>query len=247
MRKKPPEGGVSYKVKDGQWVGSIAMEHGFADWEADVWQHGNNAQLRDLREDPHLLAEGDELFIPPWEEHTESCGTEQKHQFRMKVPSEVIRIRVLDPAGEPLINEAYQLSIQCGSGGGVFRQKNETTDDEGMLSEEIPSTAREGRLCIPSLEMEFNLQFGRLTPMDSSDSEGLTRSAQERLKSVGFDPGPIDGVNGPRTKAAAKSFQTFCADEENKNRDPDRITDSGPADGIIGSKTQAALVKYYGC
>jgi peptidoglycan hydrolase-like protein with peptidoglycan-binding domain len=33
------------------------------------------------------------------------------------------------------------------------------------------------------------------------------RSAQQALRDRGFDPGPIDGVMGPRTKTAVKDFQ----------------------------------------
>jgi len=36
---------------------------------------------------------------------------------------------------------------------------------------------------------------------------GNVRDIQERLKDMGYDPGPIDGAMGPRTHAALKQFQ----------------------------------------
>lgn len=34
------------------------------------------------------------------------------------------------------------------------------------------------------------------------------RQAQQALKDKGFDPGPIDGIDGPRTRAALKDYQS---------------------------------------
>jgi len=34
-----------------------------------------------------------------------------------------------------------------------------------------------------------------------------TRAAQEALKTQGFDPGPVDGIMGPRTQAAVSDYQ----------------------------------------
>jgi len=35
---------------------------------------------------------------------------------------------------------------------------------------------------------------------------GHVREVQEALASAGFDPGPIDGIMGPRTKAALRKY-----------------------------------------
>lgn len=42
---------------------------------------------------------------------------------------------------------------------------------------------------------------------DSGMTSERVRAIQEALKSKGHDPGPIDGVFGPQTEAALKSFQ----------------------------------------
>lgn len=51
-------------------------------------------------------------------------------------------------------------------------------------------------------------------------------SYQQKLARRGFDPGPIDGVRGPRTTAAVKAFQQ---------------ANGLVVDGIVGPKTLAAL------
>jgi len=99
------------------------------------------------------------------------------------------------------------------------------------------------------------------------------RQAQEALKNKGRDPGPIDGVLGPRTVAALNAYQkaeglatTGRLDAktmeslgipvvpEPRSRAEhvrelqaalaDRGFDPGPADGVMGVRTRAALRKY---
>jgi peptidoglycan hydrolase-like protein with peptidoglycan-binding domain len=43
-------------------------------------------------------------------------------------------------------------------------------------------------------------------PMDQASSEQV-RNAQQALQSKGMDPGPVDGVVGPRTQAALRAYQ----------------------------------------
>jgi len=57
------------------------------------------------------------------------------------------------------------------------------------------------------------------------------KGVQARLKALGYNCGPIDGIYGPKTRAAAKVFQT----------------DYGlVVDGIVGPITRAALIEANG-
>jgi hypothetical protein len=49
---------------------------------------------------------------------------------------------------------------------------------------------------------------------------------QRQLRTLGFDPGPIDGLSGPKTQKAVRAFQTHAKLK---------------ADGIFGRKTHLAL------
>jgi peptidoglycan hydrolase-like protein with peptidoglycan-binding domain len=41
----------------------------------------------------------------------------------------------------------------------------------------------------------------------SATNEGM-RQVQQALKDAGFEPGPVDGILGPRTREALRNFQT---------------------------------------
>jgi uncharacterized protein (TIGR02594 family) len=57
------------------------------------------------------------------------------------------------------------------------------------------------------------------------------QAVQRELFRRGFDPGPVDGINGPKTRAAIKAFQ---------------LSKSLTADGIIGKFTRGALFSTNG-
>jgi hypothetical protein len=244
MDKSSSDSGTWHIVEDGEWIGSIAMENGFTDWDKQVWQHPNNAELRRFRDDPRVLGVGDKVFVPQRRPASVPVATGKRHRFKLKTPTEVFRFRLLGPDGKPLAEEEYVLTIDCKPGGSSFQQQHQATDDEGMLTEVVPSTATEGRLYLPAIAHGIELVFGHLTPMDLGERSKLIRGAQERLHALGFDPGPLDGVDGPRTRAAVEAFQAFCRDHSGGN-DP-TIIDSGPVDGIVGPKTRKALMSYYG-
>ncbi len=245
MRQKPPPEGLTHKVKEGEWIGSIAILYGFADWENDVWHHAKNTKLRETRKNPRTLAAGDELFIPPWQEKEESGATEQRHKFKLKTPNEYFRLRILDEEGEPVADAKYTLDIDCDPGGGTYKQQGTQTDPDGVLEEVIPSTAISGRLIVSEAGIDMRLDFGHLYPLDTTDENVAIRGAQQRLCSLGYYKGDTNGIMNPELQEAIADFQLFC--KENLDSGNDRISDPGDIDGKLSEKTVKALLKFYGC
>ena len=65
-----------------------------------------------------------------------------------------------------------------------------------------------------------------ITPVLQAQGSDDVRAEQQALKDKGFDPGPVDGVNGPKTHAALKQFQDKQTLKE---------------DGRLGPQTRDAL------
>lgn len=245
MPDKPPADGLNHVLQGGEWVGSVAIGYGFADWEKDVWKHPKNKTLRDKRKDPHVTAPGDVLFIPPWEEKKVDAATEQTHKFKLKTPTEQFRMRVLDEDGDPIKNADYTLELQYDPSGGVFKQKNKKTSGEGVVEETIPSTTTGGRLLIPQEHLSFDLDFGFLAPLDADDEKLRITGAQQRLRALGMYFGEVDGAESPETQDALLAFQKLC--KANAGKGDNSITDPGELDGTLSKQTREALLKYYGC
>jgi hypothetical protein len=66
---------------------------------------------------------------------------------------------------------------------------------------------------------------------DSDPPTGWVTFLQQRLQFKGFDPGPVDGIFGPRTEAAVKAVQTSAG---------------ATVDGVVGNQTWGALHDVFG-
>lgn len=58
----------------------------------------------------------------------------------------------------------------------------------------------------PSGHMNSGMRGDMNTDMHGNMSSDTVRQVQQQLASRGFDPGPVDGVMGPRTREALKDF-----------------------------------------
>lgn len=243
MPVPPPESGF-HVVATGEWVGSIAIRYGYASWEEDVWKHSSNSALRDKREDPHVLLEGDELHIPPFEPKQETCATGKKHTFELKVPTETLRLRFLDDKGEPLKDADYTLEVEFDASGGNFKQQNNKLNSDGVLEEQIPSTATRGVLKIPSLDQVFELALGHLNPMTDPDDGNTVQGIKQRMKSLGYFDGEIDEEKTPEFEAALASIQKQGAGLNEEGKD---IPKPDNTDGKLTKETIKFIHKFFGC
>jgi hypothetical protein len=72
---------------------------------------------------------------------------------------------------------------------------------------------------------------GKSKAMSSDMSKAMkgerVRSVQEALKAKGYDPGPIDGVFGPKTQTALKEFQKAESLPESGHQDAQTLAKLG--------------------
>ncbi len=204
-------------VKQGEHLSRIAHQYGFADYRT-IWEHPNNAALKNKRKNPNVLFPGDQVFIPDKQEKGESCATTKRHRFQVARPPLKLRIVVKDFDDQPVANTECELEVE----GAVYKLK---TNAQGLIEKEIPRTAERGKLTIPDLGIEHPVKIGHLDP--SEEDSGW----QARLINLGYHAGPV-GDSNEQIRAALEEFQ--CDHGLN-------VT------GVLDAATKAKLEKIHGC
>ncbi len=180
-----------HTVRQGECLSSIGRDYGVP-WRK-IWEDSNNEGLRSRRRDPNVLYPGDRLYIPERGLREEACATEQRHRFRLKGVPGKFRLRLMYN-GRPRANEPYTLEIEDLTFEGE-------TDGDGWLEHRIPPGAYHGQLLLNEGREVYRVNLGHLDPADTD--EGV----QQRLYNLGYYAGAIDGIVGPKTRAALQMFQ----------------------------------------
>jgi N-acetylmuramoyl-L-alanine amidase len=217
--------GSNHFVRQGECLASIAKAFGFSDYRA-IYNHPNNAAFRQARPNPNLIFPGDELYIPDLEPENFNSATDMLHKFEVKVPKTLLRLIVLDEDGNPSSSAPFKLRL--GS-----REVSGKTGSDGLIEQRIPAGLEHGTLEVQlrrkngkTIAQRWVLKLGHLDPVQ--EPSGI----QARLNNLGYDCGEVDGIIGPKTRAAVREFQK-----------DNQLT----VDGIAGPKTQAALKSAHGC
>lgn len=209
----------THRVRKGDCVVSIAEEHGHF-WET-VWNHAGNSGIREARGDPHLLVPGDVLEIPDLREKTQSVDPGARYRFRRKGIPATLRIRVLRD-GEPRSNQPFRIDVDGTLTSG-------TTDADGLVEVSIPGTASKATLHVGSATNEdvYELRLGHLEPLSE------VRGVKQRLKSLGYEVGAIDGDDS--ADAFLRALSAFQGDAEIE------VT------AQLDEATRGKLEEIYGC
>lgn len=193
---RPDAPRAAHVVKQGECLSRIAWAYGFVNWRI-VYQHPSNADLRRLRPDPDVLHPGDVVNIPIFDDKPWPGATDERHVFKLRAPRRPLQIVLLDEDRAPLVDEPCTARV-----GRVLLYG--CTDDKGLLSLELPVDAKLVELWVAGTRR--HLELGAFNPLSEVKDDGIS-GVQGRLKALGFDPGPADGVVGPRTRAALVAFQ----------------------------------------
>jgi N-acetylmuramoyl-L-alanine amidase len=210
-------------VRPGECLTVIARQYGFLDYRT-VYEHPDNQDLRKKRPDPNILFPGDVVAIPQRKEKSVSVSTGQSHRFRVLVPKKELQLKLLDDEGKPIANEPYVLEVD-----GEPPLEGKQTDGEGVLKERVPLSRGGATLTLRGRELR--LRFGGLNPLRDCPSNDVS-GVQGRLQNLGYNPGPVSGVLGERTRIAIAIFQS-----------DEGLEMTGEPD----EKTVSKLEEVYGC
>lgn len=217
----------THVVAPDETLASIALQHGFSSANT-LWDHPQNAKLREIRQNPLILFEGDEVFIPERESREEPAATERRHRFETTVETLELHVKVLDQGFQALQGNARLL---IGSDETDMRQEN------SIFKAPLPPDTRSGLLDFPVSKTQrqrprIEVRPGRLDPLDTVSGQ------QQRLNNLGYFAGFV-----PPTDPRAPDSQFRWAVEEFQ------CDHMGPpqVDGIAGPLTLKKLKAVYGC
>jgi hypothetical protein len=173
---------------------SMAEDSGFL-WET-IWNHPDNAQLKQLRKDPNIIFPGDVVTIPDKDPRIESAPTDQRSQFVKKTERAQVRLRLLDLKRKPRANVDYVATVD----GANFTGK---TDGDGYIKLSVKRNAREVKLKVTegSKTDDYTLPLGAIDPLDELSG------VQHRLTNLGYRCDSEQGALGEVTKSALRAFQ----------------------------------------
>jgi hypothetical protein len=219
-------------VQVGQSGPQIAARFGFEDWKA-IYQHADNAELREKRTDPNAIFPGDVVAIPPVEPKVFMLETGKRHRIVITRPHAKLNVVVKDRDAEPLAGKKFELRVP-----GRDEPIEGSTTGDGAVDCDLPMAAQEAQLVIwdagdkTGPRYVWNLKLAGLFAPETDT--GL----RQRLSNLGYYAGePDDDDEEDDDEAADPLSLALAAFQEDMGL---KVT------GEIDDDTRSKLVEAHG-
>ena len=219
---------VFHEVQQGEHLSGIALDYGFPDF-TPIWNHPQNAELKQKRENPHVLLPGDKVFVPDKTAKEYSRPADNQHTFEVLTKPLFLKLELRREYDDPIANTPCDLVV----GSDTFAL---TSDGKGKLQQKISKKAHGASLRIKDklqlhdseipFERLLTIRIGDLNPADQPSGQVA------RLANLGYYRGSIDKVDPDEFKSAVEEFQ---------------CENGLTVDGKVGPQTQAKLKTVHGC
>lgn len=212
-----------HTVEQGEHLPMIAKTYGFASYKT-IWDHDQNASLRETRKNPNILHPGDTLFVPDKEVKEVEINGGKSFRFRVRLDKVTLRLMIAELYGDPLSNAECEVKVNG-------KTHTLSTGDDGVLEIKVPATTKDAEVIVrdkKSVLEGFSIPVlvGHLDPVEEKTGQIA------RLNNLGYFAGPTDEID---EKLVASAVEEFQCDHGLK------------VDGKCGPKTQAKLVDLHGC
>jgi len=172
-------------VRQGDCLHSIAAQYGFSSWKP-IYEHADNAALRQRRPNPDLLHPGDAVVIPDRVAKYVERATNARHVLRVKRPPVALRVYLRDEEGEPLARTRYVVRAK-----GI--EQAGRTDADGLVEQTVPADLASVELLVwldddgsDQPDLEYTLMLGHLDPIETFTG------VRERLYNLGYPCGDAE-------------------------------------------------------
>jgi N-acetylmuramoyl-L-alanine amidase len=207
----------THTVEQGDHMSGIAEKYGFQSIDL-IWNHANNAELKKLRKDPHILFPGDQVFIPDKTQKSDSAPTTKLSTFTINISLLRLNLKLRDLNGDPVASKPVTILVEGAT------VPPPTTDGDGKTSSVILKSAKNATLQLG--ELQFPMKIGHLDPIDKQSGQIA------RLNNLGYEAGDTGTVDADAFQSAVEEFQ---------------CDNSLPVNGNCDATTQAKLKDVHGC
>jgi hypothetical protein len=222
-------------VEPGESPSQIAARYGFEDW-ATIYQHADNADLREKRKDMGAIFPGDVVAIPKRERKVFTLPTGKRHRIVVNRPKSKLNVVVKDGKGEPLAGKAFELRAPS-----LPEPIAGTTTGDGHVTCNLPAALTQAQLVVWDSDDKKGMRYVWALALGGLLAPETESGVRQRLNNLGYHAGQAsDAAADGDDDDGDDDADPTQAGSDGDGGDGDASADSAP-DGDDDSSDQAAV------